>query len=280
MPNRIRRAALSKALVVTARRWAAVVAPEEADRLTPVVESLSQRCVGGVAMMPAGWSRPGAWHMSGQHFQMATSVCCQLQIRLLYLLCVTDVRSYLGPDYSDPEKRGVVGTITGERAGAGSWGPAAALHLTILPSFARLARHVRSLTRCPGAPPCTTASRRHPHGGAPVLPAVHGHHVPGAAREPPPEARRPHAVWPVPQGEGRAAQSVRHSTCLVPCAAAACWNASESAAMCASTAHARDASTLLDLSSTGHRAADGGGDPLLAHRDGSGMLSRSASSKQ
>ena len=37
------RAALSKALVVTARRWAAVVAPEEADRLTPVVESLSQR---------------------------------------------------------------------------------------------------------------------------------------------------------------------------------------------------------------------------------------------
>lgn len=56
------RAALSKALVVTARRWAAVVAPEEADRLTPVVESLSQR--------------------------------------------------YLGPDYSDPDKRGVVGTIT------------------------------------------------------------------------------------------------------------------------------------------------------------------------
>lgn len=39
------RANLSKALVVTARRWAAVVAPEEADRLTPVVESLSQRCV-------------------------------------------------------------------------------------------------------------------------------------------------------------------------------------------------------------------------------------------
>ncbi|KAL4459160.1 hypothetical protein ABPG75_014025 [Micractinium tetrahymenae] len=56
------RAALSKALVVTARRWAAVVAPEEADRLTPVVESLSQR--------------------------------------------------YLGPDYSDPEKRGVVGTVS------------------------------------------------------------------------------------------------------------------------------------------------------------------------
>lgn len=56
------RAALSKALVVTARRWAAVVAPEEADRLTPVVESLSQR--------------------------------------------------YLGPDFSDPEKRGVVGTVS------------------------------------------------------------------------------------------------------------------------------------------------------------------------
>lgn len=37
------RAALSKALMVTARRWAAVVAPTEADRLTPVVESLSQR---------------------------------------------------------------------------------------------------------------------------------------------------------------------------------------------------------------------------------------------
>jgi hypothetical protein len=57
------RAALSKALVVTARRWAAVVAPGEADRLAPVVESLSQR--------------------------------------------------YLGPDYSDPDKRGVAGSITG-----------------------------------------------------------------------------------------------------------------------------------------------------------------------
>ena len=43
--HRCCRAGLSKALVVTARRWAAVVAPEEADRLTPVVESLSQRCV-------------------------------------------------------------------------------------------------------------------------------------------------------------------------------------------------------------------------------------------
>lgn len=39
------RAGLSKALVVTAWRWASVVAPEEVDRLTPVVESLSQRCV-------------------------------------------------------------------------------------------------------------------------------------------------------------------------------------------------------------------------------------------
>lgn len=45
LDHRCRRAGLSKALVVTARRWAAVVAPEEADRLTPVVESLSQRYV-------------------------------------------------------------------------------------------------------------------------------------------------------------------------------------------------------------------------------------------
>lgn len=44
------RAGLAKGLALTARRWAAVVAPGEADRLTPVVESLSQRCVwvGGV----------------------------------------------------------------------------------------------------------------------------------------------------------------------------------------------------------------------------------------
>eukprot|EP00887_Chlorella_sp_A99_P006989 scaffold2.g6989.t1 len=55
------RANLSKSLVVTARRWAAVVAPEEADRLAPIVESLSQR--------------------------------------------------YLGPDYTNPEKRGVAGTV-------------------------------------------------------------------------------------------------------------------------------------------------------------------------
>lgn len=51
-----RRAALSKALVVTARRWAAVVAPAEVDRLAPVVESLSQRwalrsCKGGAPPM-------------------------------------------------------------------------------------------------------------------------------------------------------------------------------------------------------------------------------------
>lgn len=56
------RAKMSKALVITARRWAATVAPSEADRLAPIVESLSQR--------------------------------------------------YLGVDYTDPEKRGVLGTVT------------------------------------------------------------------------------------------------------------------------------------------------------------------------
>lgn len=56
------RSRLSKALIVTARRWAQTIAPAEADRLAPIVESLSQR--------------------------------------------------YLGPDYSDPEKRGVMGQIT------------------------------------------------------------------------------------------------------------------------------------------------------------------------
>ncbi|KFM26884.1 putative DNA primase large subunit [Auxenochlorella protothecoides] len=55
------RAALSKALVTTARRWSQVVGPSEAHRLAPIVESLSQR--------------------------------------------------YLGPDYSDPEKRGVTGQV-------------------------------------------------------------------------------------------------------------------------------------------------------------------------
>lgn len=56
------RSALSKALVITARRWATTVAPAEADRLAPIVESLSQR--------------------------------------------------YLGADYSDPEKRGLLGTVS------------------------------------------------------------------------------------------------------------------------------------------------------------------------
>jgi len=46
---------LSKALVITARRWAAVVAPEEADRLTPIVESLSQRWVGAGVGWGGGW---------------------------------------------------------------------------------------------------------------------------------------------------------------------------------------------------------------------------------
>ena len=57
-----RRSRLSKALTVTARRWSRTIAPAEAERLAPIVESLSQR--------------------------------------------------YLGPDYSDPEKRGVLGQIT------------------------------------------------------------------------------------------------------------------------------------------------------------------------
>ena len=37
------RAHLSKALIVTARKWAASLAEEEADRLTPIVDSLSSR---------------------------------------------------------------------------------------------------------------------------------------------------------------------------------------------------------------------------------------------
>jgi DNA primase large subunit len=38
------RAGLSHSLAVTARRWAATIADEEADRLTPIVLSLSERC--------------------------------------------------------------------------------------------------------------------------------------------------------------------------------------------------------------------------------------------
>ncbi len=38
------RAGLSHSLALTARRWAASIADEEAERLTPVVLSLSERC--------------------------------------------------------------------------------------------------------------------------------------------------------------------------------------------------------------------------------------------
>ena len=38
------RAGLSHALVLTARRWATVIADEEADRLTPLISTLSERC--------------------------------------------------------------------------------------------------------------------------------------------------------------------------------------------------------------------------------------------
>ena len=38
------RARLSKSLVLTSRKWATHSADAEADRLTPVVESLSTRC--------------------------------------------------------------------------------------------------------------------------------------------------------------------------------------------------------------------------------------------
>lgn len=90
-PLDFRRASLSRALVVTARRWAAVVAPEETDRLTPVVESLSQRCV-GTAREFRDFAGEGP-ELSDWHF------------------CPPHCR-YLGPDYSDPGKRGVVGSIT------------------------------------------------------------------------------------------------------------------------------------------------------------------------
>ena len=39
------RAALSQALNATHRRWTAHLAADEADRLTPIVESLGTRCV-------------------------------------------------------------------------------------------------------------------------------------------------------------------------------------------------------------------------------------------
>ena len=37
------RAGLSHALVLTARRWATLIADEEADRLTPLISTLSER---------------------------------------------------------------------------------------------------------------------------------------------------------------------------------------------------------------------------------------------
>jgi hypothetical protein len=38
------RSGLSRALALTSRRWAAQIAGEEAERLTPIVLTLSERC--------------------------------------------------------------------------------------------------------------------------------------------------------------------------------------------------------------------------------------------
>ncbi len=45
------RAGLSQALALTARKWAASIADTEADRLTPIVLSLSERCAPPLALL-------------------------------------------------------------------------------------------------------------------------------------------------------------------------------------------------------------------------------------
>ena len=49
------RAALSQALNATNRRWTAHLAAEEADRLTPIVESLSSRCIHHLCVLIVIW---------------------------------------------------------------------------------------------------------------------------------------------------------------------------------------------------------------------------------
>lgn len=54
------RAGLSKALTLTARRWATTTSLEEADRLTPVVEALSTQYLGSDYSACLGPCPPGA----------------------------------------------------------------------------------------------------------------------------------------------------------------------------------------------------------------------------
>lgn len=53
------RMALSRGLAAAARRWASGGAAEEADRLAPIVEALSQRRVLQTGVAPAGPRRRG-----------------------------------------------------------------------------------------------------------------------------------------------------------------------------------------------------------------------------
>ncbi len=52
-PHTLHRAQLSRALVITARKWATHLADQERGRLTPIIESLSNRYVERVGGKPA-----------------------------------------------------------------------------------------------------------------------------------------------------------------------------------------------------------------------------------
>lgn len=161
-----RRAALSKALTVTARRWEVVVAPGEADRLAPMVQSLSRRYLGPdfsnrevdddkrpKGELPAAGPRRG-WRC----------VCVGA--------CVS------------------VGGVRGLHVHRGKMAPPSVLPATCLAgspchatprtppgSRASAMPTTTTTTNCNNTSLFFCCSRRHPQAGPRVLPAVHGNHV-------------------------------------------------------------------------------------------------------
>lgn len=155
------RTRLSKALIVTARRWSRTIAPAEAERLAPIVESLSQR--------------------------------------------------YLGPDYSDPEKRGVLGQITAAdipRLDQESF-PLCMHSMFQVGWKGRRGGHAwGSRSWCSDT---TMSCNNGPEPLTQYIPSA------GAALESPPQTRWAHAVWSLPQGAVTSGRSEKRALVVHLC---------------------------------------------------------------
>lgn len=175
-----------QALRSMAERYASF-AGSESERLTPLVETLSERWAHRVVLLPACCARAAQWphvalaRSAGSSWSHISGLACALLPQPWPLLRLKLLLSWALHTPRMPRTTSPLTTPPPHR-----------LH----PAPQVPGREVqrREVTagrgaRCPD-----------PRAGLPPLPAVHGLHVPAPARGPPPQARGPHAAGPLPQG--------------------------------------------------------------------------------